>query len=79
MPVLDFPPSGRRPLQTRQLLQVLGDTLVILVSRFTANWMMAMAGELQIGNMMLGPEIQEELVCWNWKTGKVLAVRPCDC
>jgi hypothetical protein len=67
MPVLDFPPTNHLTLQTRQLLQVMGDTLVILVSRFAAHWLLAGFGGLGTGN-------DEEIVCWNWKTGKVLAV-----
>jgi hypothetical protein len=52
----------------------MGDTLVILVSRFAAHWLLAGFGGLGTGN-------DEEIVCWNWKTGKVLAVSiiyPCD-
>lgn len=58
-------------MQTRQLLQIMGDVLVVMVSRFVAHWILAGLGAgvpgLPAGN-------EEELVCWNWKTGKVLAV-----
>jgi len=64
---LDFPPTNHMILQTRQLLQIMGDTLVILVSRFAAHWLLAGFGGLGTGN-------DEEIVCWNWKTGRVLAV-----
>jgi hypothetical protein len=67
MPILDFPPTNQLTLQTRQLLQIMGDTLVILVSRFAAHWLLAGFGGMGTGN-------DEEIVCWNWKTGKVLAV-----
>lgn len=66
-PILDFPPTSQHILQTRQLLQIMGDTLVILVSRFAAHWLLAGFGGVNTGN-------DEEIVCWNWKTGKVLAV-----
>lgn len=66
-PILDFPPTNQHILQTRQLLQVMGETLVILVSRFAAHWLLAGFGGVGTGN-------DEEIVCWNWKTGKVLAV-----
>jgi hypothetical protein len=69
VPFLDFPPASQGHAQTRQLLQVMGDTLVILVSRFQIHWLLAgLAGNGPIGS-------EEEIVCWNWKTGKVLAVR----
>lgn len=68
MSELDFPPTSHMILQTRQLLQIMGDTLVILVSRFAAHWLLAGFGGLGTGN-------DEEIVCWNWKTGRVLAVR----
>lgn len=54
----------------------MGDTLVILVSRYQFNWIfMALAGVAQPGmNGIPNMSCEEELVCWNWKTGKVLAV-----
>ena len=72
MPVLEFPPQGQLVWRTTQLLQVMGDVLVILVSRYIANWMLA-------GMPMALPNLahagnEEELVVWNWKTGNVQAV-----
>lgn len=70
-PILDFPPTTQHILQTRQLLQIMGDTLIILVSRFAAHWLLAgLAG----GGVATGND--EEIVCWNWKTGNVMAVCP---
>ena len=68
MPILDYPPACQPFAATRQLLQVMGDTLVILVSRYQIHWLLA---GLQ-GLPPMGSE--EEIVCWNWKTGRVLAV-----
>ncbi|ORX36815.1 hypothetical protein BD324DRAFT_580515 [Kockovaella imperatae] len=69
MPVLDFPPFSQEELQTRQLLQVLDDVLVVLVCRFAAPpWILA-----GVGAALAGTTSDEEIVCWNWKTGKVLA------
>jgi hypothetical protein len=72
LPTLDFPPFTQAIMQTRQLLQVMGDTLVILVSRFAAHWILAGMGIGVAG--MAGAGNEEELVAWNWKTGQVLAV-----
>jgi hypothetical protein len=58
--------------QTRQLLQVMGDVLVVLVSRYAAHWMM-----LGLGAQLAGMGNDEEIVCWNWKSGRVLAVSYC--
>ncbi|KAL1410397.1 hypothetical protein Q8F55_004407 [Vanrija albida] len=58
MPFLDFPPANVPTLWPRQLIQVMGDTLVALVSR---------NGFLR--GISAG---EEELVAWNWKTGEVL-------
>lgn len=68
-PILDFPPTTQHILQTRQLLQIMGDTLITLVSRFAANWLLGGLGGMGTGN-------DEEIVCWNWKTGHVMAVGP---
>lgn len=72
-PILDFPPQGQMVWRTTQLLQVMGDILVVLVSRYIANWVLA-------GIPMALPGLahsknEEELVVWNWKTGNVQAVR----
>jgi hypothetical protein len=75
LPVLDFPPALSLLLQTRQLLQVMGDVLVILVSRYAAHWVLAGLGMGVAGLGGVGNE--EEIVAWNWKTGKVLAVSFC--
>nr|XP_031857816.1 uncharacterized protein CI109_006759 [Kwoniella shandongensis]KAA5524888.1 hypothetical protein CI109_006759 [Kwoniella shandongensis] len=71
MPILDFPPFTQVIMQTSQLLQVMGDTLVVLVAKFAPPWVLAGLG-LGIGALgNLGHE--EEIVAWNWKTGRVLA------
>ncbi|WWC70361.1 uncharacterized protein I206_104311 [Kwoniella pini CBS 10737] len=71
LPTLDFPPFSQAIMDTRQLLQVMGDTLVIQVSRFAPAWVLAGLG-FGIGALGgLGHE--EEMVAWNWKTGNVLA------
>jgi hypothetical protein len=58
-------------MQTKQLLQVMGDTLVVLVSHFATQWLLQGLGAiLPVGES----NIEEEIVCWNWKTGKVMAV-----
>lgn len=67
--VLDFPPVDVPAIMPRQLLQVLGDTLVVLVSREGAN-MLQQADDLLA---VFGIDMEEELVAWNWKTGEVLA------
>lgn len=73
IPTLDFPPHGQLVWRTTQLLQVMGDVLVILVSRYIANWLMAgMPMGMPAGLAHAGNE--EELVVWNWKTGNVQAV-----
>jgi hypothetical protein len=71
-PTLDFPPFTQDIMQTRQLLQVMGDTLVVLVSRFASHWILAGMGIAMAGMAAAGNE--EELVAWNWKTGAVLGV-----
>lgn len=58
-------------MQTRQLLQVMDDVLVILVSRSAPQWILAGLG-MNMGLGGLGNE--EETVVWNWKTGRVIAV-----
>ena len=74
LPWLDFPPYMQLMMQTKQLLQVMGDVLVILVSRAATHWILAGLG-VGIGNgVQVGQGNEEEVVCWNWKTGKVLAV-----
>ncbi|WWC94014.1 hypothetical protein V866_000852 [Kwoniella sp. B9012] len=71
LPTLDFPPFSQAIMDTRQLLQVMGDTLVVQVSRFAPAWVLAGLG-FGIGALGgLGHE--EEMVAWNWKTGKVLS------
>ena len=75
LPTLDFPPFMQAIMQTRQLLQVMDDVLVILVSRSATHWVLAGLG---VGaGVNIGQGNEEELVCWNWKTGKVLAVSRC--
>ncbi|ORY32547.1 hypothetical protein BCR39DRAFT_522781 [Naematelia encephala] len=69
LPVLDFPPFSGLALQTRQLLQIMGDTLLVLVSRYNVHWFVAGMAGLNVNS--LGNE--EEIVVWNWKTGRVLA------
>lgn len=75
MPTLDFPPLSQVIEQTRQLLQVMGDSLVVLVSRFAPAWFLAGMGLGPLPNL-LGLGHEEELVAWNWKEGRVLAVSP---
>lgn len=58
-------------MSSRQLLQVMGDVLVISVSRYLAAWLVAGLG---MGMPLASRGIEEEVVCWNWKTGRVLAV-----
>ncbi|EIW70779.1 hypothetical protein M231_02565 [Tremella mesenterica] len=73
IPSLDFPPFSLGLTQTRQLIQVMGDTLCVLVSRSAPQWILAGLG---VGmNFGAGgiSGIDEELVAWNWKTGRVLA------
>lgn len=69
--ILDFPPFTTRTNQTRQLLQVMDDTLVVLVSHYAIHWLLQGLGAI-IPAGHTG--IEEEIVCWNWKTGKVVAV-----
>ncbi|WRT66203.1 uncharacterized protein IL334_003156 [Kwoniella shivajii] len=70
-PTLDFPPFSQAIMDTRQLLQIMGDTLVVQVSRYAPAWVLAGLG---FGVGALGPlGHEEELVAWNWKTGKVLS------
>ncbi|WVQ99262.1 hypothetical protein IAU59_006394 [Kwoniella sp. CBS 9459] len=71
VPTLDFPPFTQAIMDTRQLLQVMGDTLLVLVSRYAPAWVLAGLG-LGLGALG-GWGHEEELVAWNWKTGKVLA------
>ena len=54
----------------------MGDVLVILVSRYMATWFVAGLG---MGMPFASNGNEEEVVCWNWKTGKVLSVRPSCC
>ncbi|KAK4689571.1 hypothetical protein P7C73_g542, partial [Tremellales sp. Uapishka_1] len=49
LPTLDFPSSTQVVFQTRQLLQVMGDTLVVLVSRYAAHWLLAGMGLINAG------------------------------
>lgn len=58
-------------MSTRQLLQVMGDVLVVMVSRYMASWLLAGLG---MNMPMASHGNEEEIVCWNWKTGNVLAV-----
>lgn len=58
-------------MRTRQLLQVMDDVLVILVSRYVAHWILAGLG-MNMGLGGMGSE--EEIVIWNWKTGRVCTV-----
>ena len=71
MSCLDFPPCSLTHTRTRQFLQVMDDVLVVLVSRYVVHWLLAglggFGGAAPFGN-------EEEIVCWNWKTGRVLAV-----
>jgi len=58
-------------MQTRQLLQVMDDTLVILVSQYAIHWLLQGLGAV----LPMGESgVEEQIVCWNWKTGRVLAV-----
>ncbi|KAK8864257.1 hypothetical protein IAR55_001503 [Kwoniella newhampshirensis] len=71
LPSLDFPPFTQAIMQTTQLLQVMGDTLLVLVAKFAPPWVLAGLG-LGVGALgNLGHE--EEIVAWNWKSGRVLA------
>ncbi|WWC89487.1 uncharacterized protein L201_004411 [Kwoniella dendrophila CBS 6074] len=70
LPTLDFPPFTQAIMDTRQLLQIMGDTLVVQVSKFAPAWVLAGLGFGLGGLGGLGHE--EEIVAWNWKTGKVL-------
>ena len=72
LPALDFPPLPHPLMQTRQLIQVMGDTVCVLVSRFGAHWILAGLGFGLPPNSAMGND--EELVAWNWKTGQVLTV-----
>jgi len=45
--------------------------LVVLVSRYAAGWILAGLG-MHMGLGGMGNE--EEIVAWNWKTGRFLAV-----
>lgn len=47
------------------------DVLVIMVSRYAAQWILAGLG-MNFGLQSM--ENEEEIVVWNWKTGRVLAV-----
>jgi hypothetical protein len=69
--VLDFPPTDQFVLQTRQLLQVMGDILITFVSRHTVRWIAAAPGQ---GGAPGASHHDEEIACWNWKTGRLLAV-----
>lgn len=71
LPVVEFPPFTSIPMQCRQLLQVMGDMLLVLVSRYSAQWIVANIGN---GFNLGGEGHEEELVVWNWKTGRVIAV-----
>ncbi|WVF71624.1 hypothetical protein IAT40_006432 [Kwoniella sp. CBS 6097] len=71
LPTLDFPPFTQAIMDTRQLLQVMGDTLLVLVSRYAPAWVLAGLG-LGLGALG-GWGHEEEIVAWNWKTGKVLS------
>lgn len=71
-PTLDFPPFSHLVTQTRQLLQVMGDVLVVLVSRYVAHWLLA-GMAMGIGGLA-NAGVEEEIVVWNWKTGQVLSV-----
>ncbi|OCF36703.1 hypothetical protein I316_01299 [Kwoniella heveanensis BCC8398] len=71
LPTLDFPPFTQAIMDTRQLLQVMGDTLLVLVSRYAPAWVLAGLG-LGLGALG-GWGHEEEIVAWNWKTGRVLA------
>ncbi|WVQ82207.1 hypothetical protein IAT38_004335 [Cryptococcus sp. DSM 104549] len=71
LPTLDFPPFTQALMRTRQLLQVMGDTLAVLVAKYIPHWVLDGLG---IGAGMLGGMGQEEeIVIWNWKTGRVLS------
>lgn len=69
LPTLDFPPQAQLIDQTQQLLQVMGDSLVVLVCRYAPTFFLQ---GMAVNVPGMGHE--EELVAWNWKTGQVLAV-----
>lgn len=72
LPTLDFPPVTQTLPRTRQLLQVMGDTLAVLVAKYIPIWIL---DALNIDPEVLGHRTQEEeIVVWNWKTGRVLSV-----
>ncbi|KAL7424101.1 hypothetical protein Q5752_001686 [Cryptotrichosporon argae] len=75
-PTLDFPPFAQGAGQTRQLLQVMGDTLVVLVSRFEMHWIVAGFNMIGAGMAPAPGNSEEEVVAWNWKTGRVLGRLP---
>lgn len=59
IPILDFPPTNAAYPLAQQLIQVMGDTMVVL----------AAVTDLATGDQALA---YEEMVAWNWKTGDVL-------
>ncbi|TYJ57026.1 hypothetical protein B9479_002305 [Cryptococcus floricola] len=71
-PTLDFPPRTDTLPRTRQLLQVMGDTLAVLVAKYIPFWIL---NAFNIGNIWQRTH-EEELVFWNWKTGRVLSRFP---
>ncbi|OWT41772.1 hypothetical protein C362_00133 [Cryptococcus neoformans Bt1] len=74
LPTLDFPPVTQTLPRTRQLLQVMGDTLAVLVAKYIPIWIL---DALNIDPEVLGHRTQEEeIVVWNWKTGRVLSRLP---
>lgn len=75
MPILSFPAaSNRHHHRSQQLLQIMGDVLIILVNRIgTGFWPGVGFPPFLMQLNHIGPSAnEEEVVAWNWRTGKVL-------
>jgi hypothetical protein len=67
LPTLDFPPTVVQSNWPRQLIQIMGDTLVAHISREGINII-----GFQDTHAVVAQDSEEEIVAWNWKTGEVL-------
>ncbi|WVO16342.1 hypothetical protein L204_104017 [Cryptococcus depauperatus] len=76
LPILEFPPPVTPMLpRSRQLLQIMGDTLAILVAKYNPVW--GLLDAFNIDPLALEHRTQEEeIVVWNWKLGRVLSRLP---